>query len=194
MMRLELAAEYLVMAAILAEIKSRLLLPRPPERGRTGRRSARRAGAPPAGIRTIQAGRRGHRRAAPAWNATPSLVHAYVPRAQRGQAAAAGGPARNAAGAARTCCKRAELFGHHAIKREALACASAWATCWAGWTTASSTASRPCSTSSEGRLGVVVTFLAMLELAKEQLLEIVQEEPLAPIYVKVRCAIVSAGD
>src|SRR5499433_923480 len=30
-MRLELAAEYLVMAAILAEIKSRLLLPRPPE-------------------------------------------------------------------------------------------------------------------------------------------------------------------
>ncbi|MGH8123079.1 MAG: segregation and condensation protein A, partial [Rudaea sp.] len=29
-MRLELAAEYLVMAAILAEIKSRLLLPRPP--------------------------------------------------------------------------------------------------------------------------------------------------------------------
>ena len=30
-MRLELAAEYLVMAAILAEIKSRLLLPRPPD-------------------------------------------------------------------------------------------------------------------------------------------------------------------
>ena len=29
-MRLELAAEYLLMAAILAEIKSRLLLPRPP--------------------------------------------------------------------------------------------------------------------------------------------------------------------
>ena len=36
----------------------------------------------------------------------------------------------------------------------------------------------------EGRLGVVVTFLSILELAKEQLLEIVQEAPLAPIYVK----------
>ena len=36
----------------------------------------------------------------------------------------------------------------------------------------------------EGRQGVVVTFLAMLELAKEQLLEITQVEPLAPIYVK----------
>ena len=37
---------------------------------------------------------------------------------------------------------------------------------------------------SEGTRGVVVTFLAMLELAKEQLIEIVQEESLAPIYVK----------
>ena len=36
----------------------------------------------------------------------------------------------------------------------------------------------------EGKLGVVVTFLSILELAKERLLEIVQEEPLAPIYLK----------
>jgi segregation and condensation protein A len=38
-------------------------------------------------------------------------------------------------------------------------------------------------TAEEGKLGVLVTFLAVLELAKE-LLDIVQEEPLAPIYVK----------
>src|SRR5690606_29492857 len=37
---------------------------------------------------------------------------------------------------------------------------------------------------SEGRLGVVVTFLGLLTLAKEQLVDIVQEAPLAPIYVK----------
>jgi segregation and condensation protein A len=36
----------------------------------------------------------------------------------------------------------------------------------------------------EGRLGVVVSFLAMLELAKEMLIEIVQEGPLAPIFVR----------
>ena len=36
----------------------------------------------------------------------------------------------------------------------------------------------------EGRLGVVVTFLGLLTLAKEQLLDIVQEGPTAPIYVK----------
>ena len=36
----------------------------------------------------------------------------------------------------------------------------------------------------EGRLGVVVTFLGLLTLAKEQLVDIVQEAPMAPIYVK----------
>jgi segregation and condensation protein A len=36
----------------------------------------------------------------------------------------------------------------------------------------------------EGRLGVVVNFLAILELSKGGLIEIVQERPLAPIYVK----------
>lgn len=36
----------------------------------------------------------------------------------------------------------------------------------------------------EGRMGVVVTFLAILELIKESLLELVQSEPYAPIHVK----------
>ena len=36
----------------------------------------------------------------------------------------------------------------------------------------------------EGRLGIVVSFLSILELAKELLIEIVQEEALAPIYVR----------
>ena len=41
-----------------------------------------------------------------------------------------------------------------------------------------------CRFRTAGRLGVVVTFLAILELAKEQLLDIVQEAPAAPIYLK----------
>ena len=36
----------------------------------------------------------------------------------------------------------------------------------------------------EGKIGVVVTFLAVLELIKESLLEIVQTEPYGPIYVR----------
>ena len=38
----------------------------------------------------------------------------------------------------------------------------------------------------EGRLGVVVTFLAVMELIKESLVEIVQSESFAPIHVKAR--------
>ena len=38
----------------------------------------------------------------------------------------------------------------------------------------------------EGRLGVVVTFLAIMELVKESLLEIVQTESFGPIHVKAR--------
>ncbi|MEK7261513.1 MAG: segregation/condensation protein A, partial [Pseudomonadota bacterium] len=37
---------------------------------------------------------------------------------------------------------------------------------------------------SEGRMGLVVTFLAILELLKESLLVIVQQQPFAPIHVK----------
>jgi segregation and condensation protein A len=36
----------------------------------------------------------------------------------------------------------------------------------------------------EGRMGLVVTFLAVLELLKESLIVIVQHEPFAPIHVK----------
>jgi segregation and condensation protein A len=35
-------------------------------------------------------------------------------------------------------------------------------------------------------LGVVVTFLSLLELAKDRLVDIMQEVPLAPIYLKAR--------
>jgi segregation and condensation protein A len=38
----------------------------------------------------------------------------------------------------------------------------------------------------EGRMGVVVSFLAILELLKESLIELVQAEPYAPIYVKAK--------
>src|SRR5690606_13841237 len=41
-------------------------------------------------------------------------------------------------------------------------------------------------TAEEGRLGVVVTFMAVLELIKESLVELVQNEPFAPIHVRAR--------
>ena len=41
-------------------------------------------------------------------------------------------------------------------------------------------------TAEEGKLGVVVTFMAILELVKESLIELVQNEPFAPIHVRAR--------
>ena len=38
----------------------------------------------------------------------------------------------------------------------------------------------------EGRLGVVVTFLAIMELVKESLIELIQNEQYGPIHVKAR--------
>ena len=60
-LQLELAGEYLLMAATLAEVKSRMLLPRSSGGGGRGRRSAGRAGAPSAGVRALQARGRRHR-------------------------------------------------------------------------------------------------------------------------------------
>jgi segregation and condensation protein A len=40
----------------------------------------------------------------------------------------------------------------------------------------------------EGRLGVVVTFLAILELCKDSAIDIIQAELFAPIYLKARSA------
>ena len=36
----------------------------------------------------------------------------------------------------------------------------------------------------EGRMGVVVTFIALLELTREKILDVIQHEPLGQIYVK----------
>ncbi len=40
----------------------------------------------------------------------------------------------------------------------------------------------------EGRLGVAVTFIALLELLRERLIEIVQAESFSPIHVRAATA------
>jgi segregation and condensation protein A len=80
--------------------------------------------------------------------------------------------------------KRAELFTGHAIKREALSVRQRMGDVLTRLEDGRFHRFESMFTAEEGKLGVLVTFLAMLELAKEQLLDIVQEAPLAPIYVK----------
>src|ERR1051325_5797236 len=183
-MRLELAAEYLLMAAILAEIKSRLLLPRPPVE--EGVEEDPRAEL----VRRLQEYER-FKRAAEDIDALPRVERdTVVVHADSGERTVIKLPPpldlKELLLALKDVLHRAELFGHHAIRREALSVRQRMGELLGKLGDASFHRFETLFDPSEGRLGVVVTFLAMLELAKETLVEIVQEEPLAPIYVKAK--------
>jgi segregation and condensation protein A len=197
-MRLELAAEYLLMAAILAEIKSRLLLPRPPTE--EGLEEDPRAEL----VRRLQEYER-FKKAAEDIDALPRLERdTAVVQADTGERNVIKLPPpldlKEMLLALKDVLHRAELFGHHAIKREALSVRQRMGELLSRLDDTQFHRFESLFDVTEGRLGVVVTFLAMLELAKEFLVNIVQEEPLAPIYVKANAgsareeADVAAGD
>jgi len=181
-LKLELAAEYLVMAAILAEIKSRLLLPRPPEI--EGLEEDPRAEL----VRRLQEYERFKRAAGdidemPRLDRDLSTASAFV--ADR-NVIRLPPPVelRELLLALKDVLKRAELIGHHQIQREALSVRHRMGEVLRRLGDGGFHRFESLFEASEGRLGVVVTFLAMLELAKEHLIEIVQEAALAPIYMK----------
>lgn len=181
-MRFELAAEYLVMAAILAEIKSRMLLPRPPSE--EGLEDDPRADL----VRRLQDYER-FKQAAEDLDALPrmdrdtSMASAFVPD----RASVKLPPPvqlKEMLLALHDVLKRAELFSGHAIKRDALSVRQRMSDVLARLGDGSFHRFESLFDPREGKLGVVVTFLSILELAKEHLLDIVQEAPLAPIYLK----------
>ena len=181
-LRFELAAEYLVMAAILAEIKSRLLLPRPP--------SAEALEEDPRAdlVRRLQEYER-YKKAAEDLDTLPrqerdtAPVSAFVPdRAEIRLPPPV--DIREMLLALHDVFKRAELFTQHAIKRDALSVRQRMGELLERLADGQFHRFESLFTVEEGKLGVVVTFLGLLTLAKEQLLDIVQEAALAPIYVK----------
>jgi segregation and condensation protein A len=190
-MRFELAADYLVMAAILAEIKSRMLLPRPPND--EGLEDDPRADL----VRRLQEYER-FKQAAEDLDALPRQdrdtvpVSAFVPD----RASVKLPPPvdlREMLLALADVLKRAELFTQHAIKRDALSVRQRMGELLERMGDGAFHRFESLFLVHEGKLGVVVTFLALLTLAKEQLVEILQEPPsdahgdmrtLAPIYVK----------
>jgi segregation and condensation protein A len=181
-LRLELAAEYLVMAAILAEIKSRLLLPRPPTE--EGIEDDPRAEL----VRRLQEYER-FKKAAEDIESMPrlerdfALASAFVPDKSVIRLPP---PVdlRELLLALKDVIVRAELTGRHAIQREALSVRNRMSDVLKALDDGEFHPFEQLFNAEEGRLGIVVTFLALLELAKENLLEIMQSEPLAPIYLK----------
>lgn len=185
-LRIDLAAEYLVMAAFLTEVKSRLLLPRPPsasgdddegdprlalmKRLQTYEIFRRAAldldDLPRDGRDFFAAGAAVDEAVTPVKILPPVLLQEVV-------------------AAFSDVLKRASHFSHHRIGREQL-----------------STRARMAAILElvgdqylpfdalfeveEGKAGVVVTFLAILELVRESLLDLVQNEPFSLIHVRAR--------
>ena len=181
-MRFELAAEYLVMAAILAEIKSRMLLPRPASVD--GEEDDPRADL----VRRLQEYER-FKQAAEDLDTLPRLdratatASAFVPD----RASVRLPPPvelREMLMALHDVLKRAELLTSHAIRRDALSVRQRMGELLTKLQDGAFHRFESLFEPREGKLGVVVTFLSILELAKERLLDIVQEAPLAPIYLK----------
>lgn len=186
-MRLELAAEYLVMAAILAEIKSRLLLPRPPSDA-AGNESDPRAEL----VRRLQEYER-YKRAAEDLNALPRVERdTSVAHADAGERNVPRVPPpvdlRELLLALKDVLRRAELSGAVAMQRDALSIRERMSDLLRLIEDGAFHAFTEVFKPEQGRLGIVVSFIAMLELIKEGLLDVIQDEPLAPIYLKARSA------
>ena len=181
-LRLELAAEYLVMAAMLAEIKSRMLLPRPADA--EGEEDDPRAEL----VRRLQEYER-YKQAAEDLDGLPQLgrdvfpTSAQVPERQQTKQHA-DVDLQELLLAFRDVMKRAEMFTHHHIQMEPLSVRERMSNVLSMMSEDRFVEFHTLFTVEEGRMGVVVTLLAILELIKGALIDLIQAEPFGQIYVK----------
>jgi segregation and condensation protein A len=80
--------------------------------------------------------------------------------------------------------QRASMYAHHHVQMESLSVRERMSSILGKVSASGFTAFSELFTPEEGRMGVVVSFLAVLELVKESLIELTQSEPFAPIHVK----------
>lgn len=185
---LELAAEYMVMAAMLAEIKSRMLLPRNVVEGEDGEEEDPRAEL----IRRLQEYER-FRNAAEQLDELPRLerdIHvAHIDAPDRIQERIHPEvDMRELMLAMAAVMRRTERFEHHEVEREQLSTRERMSAILEKLKGGHFVPFRNLFEPQEGRLGVVVSFLAILELIKESLIDVVQHEALQAIHVKLRGA------
>ena len=180
----ELAAEYLVMAAMLAEIKSRILLPRREEEG-TEEDDPRMEL-----IRRLQEYER-YKEAAQKINDLPRmdrnyyLAKAMLPVIERVTPDPDVDLQDMLISLARVL-RRADMFEHHHIQLETLSTREKMSEILIRISEHKFVPLVSLLVKEEGRLGIVVTFLAVMELMKDSLIEIVQTDPFGPIHLKSR--------
>ncbi|MDZ4730739.1 MAG: ScpA family protein [Xanthomonadales bacterium] len=181
-LQFELAAEYLVMAAILAEIKSRLLLPRP--RTEEGEEDDPRAEL----VRRLQEYER-FKQAAEDMDELPREERDFVvlEALVEDREVIRVPPEidlQEMLRALRDVLSRAELFTHHHIQSETLSVRERMTRIIDRLREESYIEFPNLFTIQEGRMGVVVTFLALMELLREKLVDLLQHKPFGQIYIK----------
>jgi segregation and condensation protein A len=179
---LELAAEYLVMAAMLMEIKSRLLLPRPPAAEPTEE-------DPRAELvrRLLEYERM--KKAAQGLDELPQVgrdvIAISVWLEKQVSQRLPDVNARDLAEAWRTLLHRARLSAHHRVSREELSVRAHMSSILRSLKERRVAEFGELFEPQRGVAVLVVTFLALLELAREMLVEITQSAGFGPIYVKL---------
>ena len=183
-MQFELASEYLLMAAMLAEIKSRMLLPRSSEE--LDDEEDPRAQL----IKRLQEYERFKQAAEnidelPRVGRETHLVNVESPplRQVRQEPDV---DLKELMLVLSEVLRRADLYVSHQVEREKLSTRERMSEVLARLSGDQFVPFVALFKPEEGRLGVVVTFLAIMELIKESLVEIVQSEPFAPIHVKAK--------
>lgn len=181
---LELAAEYLLMAAMLIEIKSRMLLPRPPrvdeeDENRDPRAELVRRLLEYERIK-LAAQRIGQM---PQQGRDFALAQVYIP--PQTQMALAQVAVADLQTAWADVLRRASLVQHHRITREALSVREYMSRILRRLQGQRFVDFEEIFESAQGASVLVVTLVALLELAKENLVEITQAQAYAPIYVRL---------
>jgi segregation and condensation protein A len=182
-LQLELAGEYLLMAATLAEIKSRMLLPRP-----AGDAQAEEADPRAELVRRLQEYERFKKAAEnidrvprqdrDTWTASAELTERKVVRLLPQVTL------QEMLLAFQDVLSRADMFAHHHVQREALSVRQRMTEVLAALDGTGFVEFARLFKAAEGRMGVAVTFMAILELLREGLIEIVQAEAYGPIHVR----------
>ncbi|MDH5620027.1 MAG: segregation/condensation protein A, partial [Gammaproteobacteria bacterium] len=181
-LQLELAGEYLLMAAMLAEIKSRMLLPRP--ESHEEEEDDPRAEL----VRRLQEYER-YKKAAEDISDLPRLERDVF-------VATADAPERKVVTklpdvtlkelllAFHDVLKRAEMFSNLKMHREPLSVRQRMSEILARIKASNFTGFGSLFDPEEGRMGVAVTFIAILELLRESMIEVVQSDAYAPLHVR----------
>ena len=181
-LQLELAGEYLLMAAMLAEIKSRMLLPRP--ESHEEEEDDPRAEL----VRRLQEYER-YKKAAEDISDLPRLERDVF-------VASAEAPERQVVTkmpdvtlkelllAFHDVLKRAEMFSNLHMQREPLSVRQRMSEILSRIKASKFTEFVNLFDPEEGRMGVAVTFIAILELLRESMIEVVQSDDYAPLHVR----------